>query len=65
MTFPNFEDIAVTSADGVATISLNRPEAANGMTLPMMQDLMLAASPDGMESINALLEKRAPNFTGA
>lgn len=28
----NFENLAVTSSEGVATIRLNRPEAANGPT---------------------------------
>jgi len=56
MTFPNFENIAVTATDGVATIRLNRPEAANGMTLPMMQDLMQAATIcDGDLSIRAVI----------
>ncbi|MCE7999215.1 MAG: enoyl-CoA hydratase [Rhodobiaceae bacterium] len=56
MTGTNFENITLTTSDGVATIRLNRPDAANGMTLAMMQDLLQATTAcDGDPSIRAVV----------
>lgn len=56
MTFPDFENITGATEDGVATIRLNRPEAANGMTLSMMRDLLQAATIcDGDAAIRAVI----------
>ena len=37
------ENILLDVKDGVARITLNRPDAANGLTLPMARELMQAA----------------------
>ncbi len=38
-----FESILFDVEDGVATITLNRPDAANAMNLAVMRDLMVAS----------------------
>lgn len=56
MTLPAFELIEVSISEAVATIRLNRPKAANGMTIEMMQELMQAATIcDGDPSIRAVI----------
>ena len=49
---PAYETIDLEVRDGVAHLTLNRPDAANGINLPLAQDLMaavlaIAADPDG------------------
>ena len=51
-----FENIIFDVADGVATITFNRPEAANAMNLPLMKELMQASiACDEDASIRAVL----------
>lgn len=38
-----FENLLFESADGIATITLNRPDAANGMHIPLCADLLRAS----------------------
>ena len=40
----DFETILFAKSDGVAKITLNRPDAANGINLQLAKDLMSAAS---------------------
>ena len=37
---PAYETIDLEVRDGVAHLTLNRPDAANGINLPLAQDLM-------------------------
>ena len=39
----NYKNIKFDTIDGVATITLNRPEAANGINIPLAKDLLDAA----------------------
>ena len=67
---PAYETIDLEVRDGVAHLTLNRPDAANGINLPLAQDLMdatlaIAADPDGPGGAahrrrGAVLRRRRP-----
>lgn len=42
MTLPEFETLKLTLDDGVATVTLNRPDKLNAFTVQMMEDLIAA-----------------------
>ncbi len=59
----NFEFISMQESDGVATIALNRPDAANALTVAMARELMLAANAcDESKTIRAVILTGAGKF---
>ncbi|MBI2461885.1 MAG: hypothetical protein HYV61_10430 [Candidatus Rokubacteria bacterium] len=70
--------ILIASGEGIATLTLNRPEARNALDLQMREELGLArakelaslaqgwmiASEDHREGLAAFFENRAPRFQG-
>lgn len=53
--------------DGVATITLRRPQARNGYTLTMANELwdaLMAPGADAAEGVTPFLQRRAPSFPG-
>lgn len=59
----NFKYIAFEEAQGVATITLNRPEAANALIVEMARELMLAANAcDESPTIRAVILTGAGKF---
>jgi 2-(1,2-epoxy-1,2-dihydrophenyl)acetyl-CoA isomerase len=56
----DLENLNFELADGVATVTLNRPEAANGLNIPLAQDLLKVAI-----ACEASTEVRAVLLTGA
>ncbi len=57
---PDFTQILVEKADGVATVTLNRPDKMNAFTRTMMDEIIAA-----MDDIDADDSVRAVIFTGA
>ena len=56
MTVPDLQTIEFAITDTIATIQLNRPDAANGMNVEMMRELLTAVMHcDGNKDIRAII----------
>ena len=56
MTVPDLQTIEFAITDTIATIQLNRPDAANGMNVEMMRELLTAVTHcDGNKDIRAII----------
>ena len=62
----HYETLTFDAADGVATLTLNRPQAANGFNEPMMRELALvAARCDDDPTLKAVILTGAGKFFSA
>jgi enoyl-CoA hydratase/carnithine racemase len=69
-----YETLLVDVADGVASVTLNRPDVRNALSATLLRGgalrylrelvTLVALSGDAREGIKAFFEKRAPNWTG-
>ena len=60
MSAPEFENLILDIEDGIATVTLNRPDKLNAMNEPMRRELMAV-----LDHTDANDDVRAVIFTGA